>query len=723
MDRWFLGVLAIAVVPGLVFGQTEYPVFAETFESGLGDWTERTYISSGGNNDTPLVFDSTGVAPDGTPIYGTNTGYPGSHSAGYSSNVTAGWDGNSPQWLQKQWTGLPAGTYNVTLTADIYVYWSKTTNHWGVGNRMYVLTNSLYDNVAWNYDGAVSAGDGIRQDYWVGDDEDPPGTYPHNGIWRYVGGGGANDPPAITGQITTTTGNIELRLLFHEKDDGSQSVIWDNVHLVIEPAGGGDPVLDFTEDFESGYVEWDYLVWPGGSPPGPTNDAPTTFTATDPDLFWNINNPGSTSAGFSSNLANKDATSAAWIQRQFPSVVNPGTYDVRFEFDAYVYRYPWPNNDEFKLFPGPSGTGIYGPNTGYPGSQAVGTSYEPTAHDKTRFVYLQKLFPAAVEAGTYNITIDTDVYVYLEKATGQYQAGSRILVLTDGNYDNTTIDPNGGESATFQRISRWNHDGNGTWAHAQSTSKVITTTTGDIEFRLVSDDQMQVPPGKLTVAWDNVSLVLTPSGGGEPALSFSDDFESGYGNWAVNVYNNADPWGAGNRMYVLTDDQYDQPQWNFDSGDRGHGFSLDYWPGWIDAVDWSMNGVWWHVIHETQMTTLTGDIEVRLLHHDKNSGAQAVAWDNLSLTFTTIPPPCGQLRFDRDADGDVDHTDFALLQVCYTGDGDTLGLFDQPACFCFDTNNDLDVDQTDLLAFEGCASGPGVAADETCDDSLPPAVP
>ncbi len=73
---------------------------------------------------------------------------------------------------------------------------------------------------------------------------------------------------------------------------------------------------------------------------------------------------------------------------------------------------------------------------------------------------------------------------------------------------------------------------------------------------------------------------------------------------------------------------------------------------------------------------------------------------------------------DADGDGDVDQLDFAVLQACYTGAGGTLS--DWPVkCSCFnrDAPVDQDVDGVDFSAWIPCASGPGIAADETCDDT------
>ena len=79
-------------------------------------------------------------------------------------------------------------------------------------------------------------------------------------------------------------------------------------------------------------------------------------------------------------------------------------------------------------------------------------------------------------------------------------------------------------------------------------------------------------------------------------------------------------------------------------------------------------------------------------------------------------PPDDYLKFDVDADGDVDQDDFAEFQECYTGPGSPYG---SPSCRRMDANADGDVDDDDLAAFEACASGPDVPADPACDDAPP----
>jgi len=95
-------------------------------------------------------------------------------------------------------------------------------------------------------------------------------------------------------------------------------------------------------------------------------------------------------------------------------------------------------------------------------------------------------------------------------------------------------------------------------------------------------------------------------------------------------------------------------------------------------------------------------------------------FDDIELTEqppTESPCPNPELRFDADADGDVDQEDLGAFQVCYTGGGGTL---DCPACKCMNSDNDADIDEDDYSAFEACASGAEVPAIVTCDDALPP---
>jgi hypothetical protein len=89
---------------------------------------------------------------------------------------------------------------------------------------------------------------------------------------------------------------------------------------------------------------------------------------------------------------------------------------------------------------------------------------------------------------------------------------------------------------------------------------------------------------------------------------------------------------------------------------------------------------------------------------------------------------CNDPFADADGDGDVDQADFALIQACFTGEGDPKAMFDAVHCNCFDREDidgdghfrpsidgDSDVDLTEFDLFEACASGAGIAADPNCD--------
>jgi hypothetical protein len=73
---------------------------------------------------------------------------------------------------------------------------------------------------------------------------------------------------------------------------------------------------------------------------------------------------------------------------------------------------------------------------------------------------------------------------------------------------------------------------------------------------------------------------------------------------------------------------------------------------------------------------------------------------------------------DVNEDGAVDQADFAVFQLCYTGDLLGVGsLTDPTTCRRFDRDHDNDVDQLDYGQFEQCATGPGV----TLSRGSPPA--
>ncbi len=95
-----------------------------------------------------------------------------------------------------------------------------------------------------------------------------------------------------------------------------------------------------------------------------------------------------------------------------------------------------------------------------------------------------------------------------------------------------------------------------------------------------------------------------------------------------------------------------------------------------------------------------------------NAGAFAPGEEEAVLGRSLIPDYCPRPFADADRDGDVDQTDFAAFQRCYTGSGGPAELFDHLACGCFDRGiRDNRVDGDDLAAFEQCATGPGILFD------------
>ena len=68
---------------------------------------------------------------------------------------------------------------------------------------------------------------------------------------------------------------------------------------------------------------------------------------------------------------------------------------------------------------------------------------------------------------------------------------------------------------------------------------------------------------------------------------------------------------------------------------------------------------------------------------------------------------------DFDKDGDVDQSDFGLLQRCFTG---TAVPTIAPECQKADLNHDLRIDEFDTGKFLHCCTGAGLAGDPHCAD-------
>lgn len=201
--------------------------------------------NNGADNDSPTVF----PAPDGAGIYGPNTSYPGSVSVGYASNLVK--DGIRAAWIQQQYSAaVDPGTYKVVWTIDRYVY-SENTSQWAYGNRIYILTDELYNAPTFNWDGGLdpdgdTIAEGLRKSWW--NHENPTGTWVTH-VYD-------------TDQLTTNTGNIEIRLLADDKVGGPQTAAWDNMTLELKDPITDTVVWSITDDFEDGLEGWTEMVRP-----------------------------------------------------------------------------------------------------------------------------------------------------------------------------------------------------------------------------------------------------------------------------------------------------------------------------------------------------------------------------------------------------------------------------------------------------------------------------
>ncbi len=100
-----------------------------------------------------------------------------------------------------------------------------------------------------------------------------------------------------------------------------------------------------------------------------------------------------------------------------------------------------------------------------------------------------------------------------------------------------------------------------------------------------------------------------------------------------------------------------------------------------------------------------GDFEVRLEVTDTNQ------LRGVSNTVTVHVEGVPHSPADFDLDGDVDMTDFSLLQMCSTG----LGVpITDPVCLKCNLDGDSDVDGADFDRFIDCLQGSNVTADVAC---------
>jgi hypothetical protein len=94
-----------------------------------------------------------------------------------------------------------------------------------------------------------------------------------------------------------------------------------------------------------------------------------------------------------------------------------------------------------------------------------------------------------------------------------------------------------------------------------------------------------------------------------------------------------------------------------------------------------------------------------------DSSISSIGWyvDTVALydAFTC----CNGIPGDMDGDGDVDQTDFGLLQVCLSGPNVPQT---NPSCTLARLDPDSDVDHDDAQILRGCTSGPEVPGNPLC---------
>ncbi len=123
--------------------------------------------------------------------------------------------------------------------------------------------------------------------------------------------------------------------------------------------------------------------------------------------------------------------------------------------------------------------------------------------------------------------------------------------------------------------------------------------------------------------------------------------------------------------------------------------------GFIGVV--SLLGITRVVVQQRTLAGVPSNADFFYLDHIQVGGAAPPA------------PPCSSPVSDLDGDGDVDQTDFGLLQRCLTGPATPL----EESCACADWNRDTSVDVADLEAFLACVSGPAAPALPGCN-AFPP---
>lgn len=136
--------------------------------------------------------------------------------------------------------------------------------------------------------------------------------------------------------------------------------------------------------------------------------------------------------------------------------------------------------------------------------------------------------------------------------------------------------------------------------------------------------------------------------------------------------------------------------------------------GWYqitDDADWlSLDPAGGDVTQETDTMTVSCNTDgLALGTHSATitvlNPSNSSVWATVAVTLVVKPQPG-----DLDIDGDVDQSDFGLLQACFSGAGVLVG----PDCAAASLDADGDVDRDDATVFLNCMTGPGVPGDPDC---------
>jgi hypothetical protein len=128
----------------------------------------------------------------------------------------------------------------------------------------------------------------------------------------------------------------------------------------------------------------------------------------------------------------------------------------------------------------------------------------------------------------------------------------------------------------------------------------------------------------------------------------------------------------------------------------------------VDVIDWNRDG-------DLDIITGGGHGSSNLRFYERDYINDFVNQNNGLNTWPVVTIGSTEGRFARadfDKDNDVDQSDFAHLQECFSGDAFSY----RPGCNAPDLDADGDVDSDDLMIFLSCMSGPGQPVNPNCAD-------